>query len=107
LLFSSLPLQSAQILAKIGFLNNTIESLAQSLAAGVLFIVLQLKEFLFSYFSLSDCLVGSVFYFTTGLHGFHVLVGTFLFFLLLSLLLAGHPVFFMEYSFSLFLSSYY
>ena len=45
--------------------------------------ILQLKEFLYSYFSLSDCLIGSIFYFTTGLHGFHVIIGTFLFFLIL------------------------
>ena len=83
LLFSSLPLQSAQIFIKIGFLNNTIESLGQSLSCGLLSIILQLKEFLYSYFSLSDCLIGSIFYFTTGLHGFHVIIGTFLFFLIL------------------------
>ena len=39
LLFSSLPLQSAQIFLKIGFINNTIESIAQSLSCGLLFII--------------------------------------------------------------------
>ena len=85
LLFSSLPLQSAQIFIKIGFLNNTIESLGQSLSCGLLSIILQLKEFLYSYFSLSDCLIGSIFYFTTGLHGFHVIIVKFLLFLILFL----------------------
>ncbi len=76
-LFSSLPLQPAQISIKIGFLNNTIESLGQSLSCGLLFLILHLKEFLYSYFSLSDCLLGSIFYFTTGLHGVHVIIGAF------------------------------
>lgn len=111
LLFSSLPLQSAQIFIKIGFLNNTIESLGQSLSCGLLSIILQLKEFLYSYFSLSDCLIGSIFYFTTGLHGFHVIIGTFLFFLILFFIQFGmnaiNSLYFMEYSFPLFLSSYY
>ena len=115
LLFSSLPLQSAQIFIKIGFLNNTIESLGQSLSCGLLFIILQLKEFLYSYFSLSDCLIGSIFYFTTGLHGIHVIIGTFLFFLILFFIQFSslytldsiNSLYFMEYSFSLFLSSYY
>jgi len=114
LLFSSLPLQSAQIFIKIGFLNNSIESLCQSLSCGLLFIILQLKEFIFSYFSLSDCLIGSIFYFTTGLHGLHVIIGTFLFFLVTgflqyysSLVNSISSFYFMEYSFSLFLSSYY
>ena len=112
LLFSSLPLQSAQIFIKIGFLNNTIESLAQSLSCGLLSIILQLKEFLYSYFSLSDCLIGSIFYFTTGLHGFHVIIGTFLcivilVWLLFNSIINNKALYFMEYSFPLFLSSYY
>ena len=108
LLFSSLPLQSGQIFIKIGFLNNTIESIGQSLSCGLLSIILQLKEFLYSYFSLSDCLIGSIFYFTTGLHGFHVIIGTFLFFLILVWIIINNiTLYFMEYSFPLFLSSYY
>jgi len=108
LLFSSLPLQSGQIFIKIGFLNNTIDSIGQSLSCGLLSIILQLKEFLYSYFSLSDCLIGSIFYFTTGLHGFHVIIGTFLFFLILVwIIINNKALYFMEYSFPLFLSSYY
>ena len=41
-------------------------------------IILQCKEFLYSYFSLTDRLIGSIHYFTTGLYGFHVLLGVFL-----------------------------
>ena len=87
LLFSGVPIQAAQIFLKIGFLINTIEGLGQCLCCGWLFIILQLKEFLYSYFSLSDVMIGSIFYFTTGLHGFHVLFGSFGFFLTLWLII--------------------
>lgn len=88
LLFSSLPIQCCQISIKIGFLNHSIESLAQTISFGFYFVVLQCKEFLFSYFSISDCLVGSIYYFITGLHGFHVLIGVFLYFINLGFLVA-------------------
>ena len=86
--FSSLPIQAAQIFLKIGFFINTIEGLSQSFCCGFLFIILQCKEFLYSYFSLYDCMIGSIFYFTTGLHGFHVFLGSFGFFLILNELLS-------------------
>ena len=107
LLFSSLPIQCSQILIKIGFLSYSIEGLGQCLSAGFYFIILQCKEFLYSYFSLTDCLIGSIYYFTTGLHGFHVLIGSFFFFLILFYSLIISPFFLIEFSFSLFLSSYY
>ena len=83
LLFSGVPIQASQLFLKIGFLINTIEGVGQCLSCCSLFIILQLKEFLYSYFSLSDVMIGSIFYFTTGLHGFHVLFGSFGFFLTL------------------------
>ena len=109
LLFSSLPIQSSQIFIKVGLLSYSIEGLGQSLSAGFYFIVLQFKEFLYSYFSISDGIIGSIYYFTTGLHGFHVLIGSFLFFIILFYLsfFPKHPFLFMEFHYSLFLSSYY
>ena len=109
LLFSSLPIQCSIIFIKIGYLNYTTEGFGQTLSSGFLSLILQCKEFPYSYFSLSECLIGSINYFTTGLHGFHVLAGTFLFFILLffGLFFSWNPFFFTEYFFSLFLSSYY
>jgi len=102
LLFSGLPIQAAQLFLKIGFLINTIEGVAQCLSCGWLFIILQLKEFLYSYFSLSDVMIGSIFYFTTGLHGFHVLFGSFGFFLTLSLIIfSSFPFSISAFSFNL------
>lgn len=109
LLFSSLPIQCSQIFIKIGFLNYSIEGLGQSPSAGFYSIILQCKEFSYSYFSLTDCLIGSIHYFTTGLHGFHVLLGSFLFFIILFYIMFSsiYPFYFMEFSFSLFLSSHH
>lgn len=110
LLFSSLPIQCSQVFIKIGFLSYSIEGLGQSPSAGFYSIILQCKEFLYSYFSLTDCVIGSIYYLTTGLHGFHVVLGSFLFFILLFYVIFYSnylPLYFVEFSFSLFLSSYY
>ena len=85
LIFSSIPIQAAQIFLKIGFFILTMEGLGQSISCGLLFLILQCKEFLYSYFSLSDSMIGSIFYFTTGLHGIHVLFGSFIWFLIIYL----------------------
>ncbi len=77
LLYSSLALNGSQLFPKIGFMVNFIEGLGQSLSCGFVFICLQFKEFIYSYFSFSDCFIGSLYYFTTGLHGFHVCCGSF------------------------------
>ena len=107
LVFPSLPIQCCQILIKIGFLSYSIEGLGQSLSAGFYSIVLQCKEFLYSYFSLTDCLIGSIYYFTTSLHGIHVLLGSFLFFIIPYYLNLIRNYYFMEFSFSLFLAGYH
>ena len=52
-LFSSLPIQAAQIFIKIGFPHSAIEGIAHSLSFGTMSLTLQCKEFLYSYYSLS------------------------------------------------------
>lgn len=82
LLYSSFSIQSSLIFIKLGFLYNTIEGIAQTISVGVLFLCLQFKEFLYSIYSYSSSFIGSLLYFTTGLHGLHVIIG--LLFLLFS-----------------------
>ena len=86
LLFSSLPIQSASIFYKVGLFIGCIEQLGQTISCGIVFLVLQIKEFFYSYLSISDCIIGSIFYFTTGLHGMHVIFGLLYFFVILFLL---------------------
>ena len=87
LLFSSLPIQSASIFYKIGLFNFCIEQISQTISCGITFLLLQIKEFLYSYLSISDSMIGSIFYFTTGLHGAHVFFGLLSFWLILMLIL--------------------
>ena len=82
LLFSSLSLQSTIISYKVGSFFTCIEQLGQTVSCGTVFLVLQLKEFFYSFSSISDCMIGSIFYFTTGLHGAHVFLGLFYFVLI-------------------------
>lgn len=42
---------------------------------GVIFLIVQFKEYCISGFSFSDSRFGSVFFILTGFHGFHVVVG--------------------------------
>ena len=102
-LFSSLPIQCSQIFIKIGFLNYSIEGLGQPPSAGFYSIILQCKEFSYPYFSLTDRLIGPIYYFTTGLHGFHVLLGAFLFFITLFYIMFSsiiiYAFYFMEFPF--------
>ena len=78
LLYSSFAIQSSLIFIKLGFLLNLIEGLSQTISTGFLFLTLQFKEFLFSFFTYSNYSIGSIIYSTTGLHGLHVIIGLFL-----------------------------
>ena len=75
LLYSSLPLQAGQIWIKLTVKGRTNEALSQTVGTGLLFLVLQLKEYTTAFFTLSDSIFGSDFYGTSGLHGLHVTTG--------------------------------
>jgi heme/copper-type cytochrome/quinol oxidase subunit 3 len=47
-----------------------------TLVLAILFTAFQAYEYLNAPFNLSDGIYGSTFYMLTGLHGFHVIVGT-------------------------------
>ena len=104
------PIQCSQISIKIGFLNYPIEGLGQPPPAGFYSIISQCKEFLYPYSSLTDRVIGSIHYLTTGLHGSHVVLGPFPFLILsfYNLFSSNYlPLYSMESSFPLSLSSHY
>ena len=75
LIFSGISLTWAHyaILAK-----NRLESLnglAVTIAAGILFLGLQLFEYIEAPFTISSSVYGSIFFLMTGFHGFHVMMG--------------------------------
>ena len=113
LLFSSLPIQGASIFYKIGLFNYSIEQLSQTILCGIVFLILQIKEFFYSYISITDNMIGSVFYFTTGLHGIHVFFGLISFWLILMLIIITNikikyiSLYYIELNISMFFSSYY
>ena len=56
---------------------HAIESIGQGIFRPLCFINLQFSEMLYSYYPLSPNIIGSIFYLTTGLHGLHVIIGSF------------------------------
>ena len=54
-----------------------MESFGQSVRCGLMPIVPQSKEFPYPYYTPTDSIIGTIFYFTTGLHGQHVIFGSF------------------------------
>lgn len=56
--------------------SGTIYGIALTLVLALAFTALQGVEYTVSSFTLSDSTYSSCFYFGTGFHGFHVIIGT-------------------------------
>jgi cytochrome c oxidase subunit 3 len=56
--------------------SGTLNGIVQTLLLAVLFTLLQGVEYTVSSFTISDATYGSCFYFGTGFHGLHVIIGT-------------------------------
>jgi len=56
--------------------RDSISALIFTLLLAVFFTLLQAYEYVNAPFGLTDNVYGSVFFMTTGLHGFHVIIGT-------------------------------
>jgi len=56
--------------------SSTLYGLFFTVVLAITFTALQGVEYSVSSFTLSDGTFGSCFYFSTGFHGFHVLIGT-------------------------------
>ena len=56
--------------------NGALDGLALTVVLALIFTSLQAIEYSISQFTISDGTFGSCFYFGTGFHGFHVIIGT-------------------------------
>ena len=59
-----------------GYRRGALYALAFTVILALIFTVLQGVEYTVSSFTFSDCTFGSCFYFGTGFHGLHVMIGT-------------------------------
>jgi cytochrome c oxidase subunit 3 len=75
LLLSGVTLTISHKSLLIGDLLNTKIRLILTILLGLLFESLQIIEYCITPFNINDSVFSNVFYFLTGLHGFHVLVG--------------------------------
>jgi cytochrome c oxidase subunit 3 len=56
--------------------RDAISALIYTILLAIFFTLLQAYEYINAPFGISDNVYGSVFFMTTGLHGFHVIIGT-------------------------------
>ena len=56
--------------------KGALNGLVITVILAFLFTTLQGKEYLISNFTFTDATYGSIFYFGTGFHGFHVIIGS-------------------------------
>lgn len=74
----------------IGYRRQAINALVYTVILAFFFTMLQAFEYVKAPFNISDSVYGTTFYLTTGLHGFHVLVGSIFLLVCLIRLINGH-----------------
>lgn len=75
LILSGITLTIAHKSLLIGDYRNTQIRLILTILLGLTFEILQVMEYSLIPYNMNDAVFGNIFYFLTGLHGFHVLVG--------------------------------
>nr|QBP33721.1 cytochrome c oxidase subunit 3 [Bombus asiaticus] len=58
--------------------NSSISTLIITIMLGFYFNIMQIFEYYNSFFCINDSIFGSIFFLSTGFHGTHVLIGTFM-----------------------------
>lgn len=66
----------SQMALSKGDREEALKGLGIAVVLGVVFIVLQVREFRMTRFAMNDTVYGSIFFIMTGFHGLHVIVGT-------------------------------
>jgi heme/copper-type cytochrome/quinol oxidase subunit 3 len=56
--------------------RNAIVGFLLTLSLAIMFLAVQRYEFVHAPFSINDSVYGSIFFFITGFHGLHVIIGT-------------------------------
>lgn len=69
---------------------NAINGFILTLFLAVYFVLVQRYEFIHAPFSINDSVYGSIFFFITGFHGLHVIVGTIFLFVMFLRLVDHH-----------------
>lgn len=73
-----------------GFYDEVVLGFIVTIVLSILFLFFQFIEYVGAAYGISDSIYGSVFYLLTGLHGFHVIVGTVFLFVCFIRFLKGH-----------------
>ena len=76
LILSGITLTLAHHALVAGRREECIKAFFYTLFLALAFTVLQLKEYIAAPFDISDGIYGSTFFFSTGFHGIHVIIGT-------------------------------
>lgn len=94
LLTSSVTIHVAHTALKEGNRSKLLLWLGGTVALGVLFLILQVAEYVHAYqdlgLTLNTGIYGSTFFLLTGFHGFHVSLGTFMLIVMLARSFKGH-----------------
>jgi len=76
LLSSGIALVAAHRAIIIGYKSFVLNMMYLAISLGIFFSWLQFVEYGLTKFTINDGIYGSIFFMLTGLHGFHVIVGT-------------------------------
>uniref|UniRef100_A0AAU7LKT0 Cytochrome c oxidase subunit 3 n=1 Tax=Syrbatus sp. 3 RRMO-2024a TaxID=3154169 RepID=A0AAU7LKT0_9COLE len=90
LLSSSMFITKAHYSINMNNYKKSLLNLFFTILLGIMFSILQLFEYYSLSFSISDSIYSSLFFFSTGFHGFHVIIGTMFLFICLLRQLFNH-----------------